>query len=195
MMPTTWRYEMIEAWFPQSSWNPSESRIEFAADNEPFDGMTHYAANEGAYYAARLAVTEMLDAQGRSAAVIVLREIHPGYDIPLGVWNIRENVREALRHPPVTGESLEQLWPHIESYMDVRRETWFSHSAVLKDWKVQRRIEDYYRASFRNPYIRDGSSYHYGQADGRFPGRRGPPSASRPWRRSIRCRGGHIHPR
>ena len=154
MLPTTWRYEMIEAWFPQSSWNPSASRIDFAADHEPFDGMTHYAANEGAYYAARLAVTEMLNAQGRSAAVIVLREIHPGYDIPLGVWNIRENVREALRHPPIAGESLEQLWPHIESYMDVRRETWFSHSAILKDWKVQKRIEDFYRASSRNPYIR-----------------------------------------
>ena len=149
MLPSTWRYEMIEAWFPESSWNPGKGRIEFCADHEPFDGKTTYAANGGAYYAARLAVAEMLRAEGRSAAVIVLREIHPGYDIPLGVWNIRENVRQALRLPPITGESIEQLWPHIESYMDVRRQTWFLNSAMLRDWKVQRRIEDFYRTCGR----------------------------------------------
>ena len=145
MMPTTWRYEMIEAWFPQSSWNPSGSRIDIIGDHEGFDGRSKYASITGSYYAARLAVCEMLRSEGRSAAVIVLREIHPGYDIPLGVWNIRENVREALRHPPVKGESLEQIWPAVEEHMDVRRQTWHSNSEILKDWKVQRRIDDYYR--------------------------------------------------
>ena len=144
MMPCTWRYEMIEAWFPQSSWNPSRTNIDITADAEFFDGRSEYAKCGGAYYAARLAVNELLLAQGRTAGVIVLREIHPGYDIPLGVWNIRENVRAALREEPVTSDGLEGLWPHINEYMDVKRDTWMRNSAVLQDWKTQRRIEDYY---------------------------------------------------
>ena len=144
MMPCTWRYEMIEAWFPQSSWNPSRINIDITADAEFFDGRSEYARCGGAYYAARLAVNELLLAQGRTAGVIVLREIHPGYDIPLGVWNIRENVRAALREEPVTSDGLEGLWPHINEYMDVKRDTWMRNSAVLQDWKTQRRIEDFY---------------------------------------------------
>ena len=144
MMPCTWRYEMIEAWFPQSSWNPSRTNIDITADAEFFDGRSEYAKCGGAYYAARLAVNELLLAQGRTAGVIVLREIHPGYDIPLGVWNIRENVRAALREEPVTSDGLEGLWPHINEYMDVKRDTWMRNSAVLQDWKTQRRIEDFY---------------------------------------------------
>ena len=144
MMPCTWRYEMIEAWFPQSSWNPSRTNIDITADAEFFDGRSEYARCGGAYYAARLAVNELLLAQGRTAGVIVLREIHPGYDIPLGVWNIRENVRAALREEPVTSDGLEGLWPHINGYMDVKRDTWMRNSAVLQDWKTQRRIEDFY---------------------------------------------------
>lgn len=144
MMPCTWRYEMIEAWFPQSSWNPSRTNIDITADAEFFDGRSEYAKCGGAYYAARLAVNELLLAQGRTAGVIVLREIHPGYDIPLGVWNIRENVRAALKEVPVTSDGLEGLWPHINEYMDVKRDTWMRNSAVLQDWKTQRRIEDFY---------------------------------------------------
>ena len=144
MMPCTWRYEMIEAWFPQSSWNPSRTNIDITADAEFFDGRSEYARCGGAYYAARLAVNELLLAQGRTAGVIVLREIHPGYDIPLGVWNIRENVRAALREEPVTSDGLEGLWPQINGYMDVKRDTWMRNSAVLQDWKTQRRIEDFY---------------------------------------------------
>lgn len=144
MMPSSWRFEMIEAWFPQSSWNPSSTRIDITADSEFFDGRTEYAKCGGAYYAARLAVNELLRDQGRSAGVIVLREIHPGYDIPLGVWNIRENVRAALRQPPITSDTLEGLWPKVDSYMDVKKETWMRNSTVIKEWKIQKRLDDFY---------------------------------------------------
>ena len=144
MMPCTWRFELIEAWFPQSSWNPSATKVDITADAEFFDGRTEYAKTSGAYYAARLAVDEALLNEGRTAGVVVLREIHPGYDIPLGVWNIRENVRAALKYPPVTSDTLEGLWPRVNSYMDIKRDTWMKNSEVLTDWKVQRRIEDFY---------------------------------------------------
>lgn len=145
LMPTTWRYEMIEAWYPKTSWNPSPNEMILSHDHEFFEGRTSYADNiTGAYYAARLAVTEYLASIGRSAAALVFREIHPGYDIPLGVWNIRENVRAALRTKPYTAENLEGLWPQINAFMDLKKERWLRNSEVLKDYLTQRRIEDFY---------------------------------------------------
>ncbi|MBR6910484.1 MAG: hypothetical protein IKN41_01335 [Candidatus Methanomethylophilaceae archaeon] len=145
MMPVTWRYEMIEAWYPKTSWNPSPNEMVVAHDHEFFEGRTQYADNiTGAYYAARLAVTEYLQSIGRSAGVMVFREVHPGYDIPLGVWNIRENVRAALRTQPYTAESLERLWPQINAFMDLKKERWLHNSEILKDYLIQRRIEDFY---------------------------------------------------
>ena len=145
MMPATWRYEMIEAWYPKTSWNPSPNEMIMAHDHEFFEGRTQYADNiTGAYYAARLAVTEYLLKIGRSAGVMVFREVHPGYDIPLGVWNIRENVRAALRTQPYMSESLEGLWPQINAFMDLKKDRWLKNSEILKDYLIQRRIEDFY---------------------------------------------------
>jgi hypothetical protein len=146
MIPQTWKYEMLEAWYPKTSWNPSPNEMHLAHDHEFFDGRTTYADNiTGAYYAARLAVAEYLRGIGRSATVLVFREIHPGYDIPLGVWNIRENVRAALRTKPYTAETLEGLWPQINAFMDLKKERWLKNSEILKDYLTQRRIEDFYR--------------------------------------------------
>ncbi len=145
MMPLTWRFEMMEAWYPKTSWNPSPNEMILSHDHEFFEGRKSYADNiTGAYYAARLAAAEYLRSIGRSAAVLVFREIHPGYDIPLGVWNIRENVRAALRTEPYIAESLEGLWPQIEAFMDLKKERWLKNSEVLKDYLIQRRIEDFY---------------------------------------------------
>lgn len=144
LIPSSWRFEMIEAWFPQTSWNPSTARIDITPDHEGFDGKKGYAAMGGSYYAARLAVAEALRAEGHSAGVIVLREIHPGYDTPLGVWNIRENVRAAMAGEPVVAESLEALWPHVDSYMDMKHGRWRENSEILREWKVQRRLDEFY---------------------------------------------------
>ena len=144
MMPVSWRYEMIEAWWPKSSWNQFDNQVIMEGDHEFFDGIGHYAKITGSYYAARLAVTEKLEAEGRSAGVIVLREIHPGYDIPLGVWNIRENCRAALKYEPIRSDTLEGLWPHVDAFLELNHSRWKAHSAILKDFLTQRRIDDYY---------------------------------------------------
>ena len=145
MIPSSWRFEMIEAWYPQSSWNQVSSKIDFEVDGEHFDGKKKYALMGGSYYAARLAVAEALEKERRSAGVIVMREIHPGYNIPLGVWNIRENCRAALLYDPVESDTLEELWPHIDGYMGLKRDEWKKRSDMLREWKVQRRLDEFYR--------------------------------------------------
>src|SRR5213080_1374143 len=100
MLPRPWRYELIEAWYPNTLWNPLGRDIVLFGDHEGFDGRTTYASIGGCYYAARLAVGEALNRERRQAATVILRETHPGYIMLVGVWNVREHVREALRRPP-----------------------------------------------------------------------------------------------
>jgi len=97
-----WSFEMIESWFT------GNGQIATGADYEDARGLDHYPTIAGAYFAARLAVAEHLARRGRKAAAIVLREIHPEYVMPLGVWQIREGVREALKKPSQQFENLEQ---------------------------------------------------------------------------------------
>ncbi|MCL5984852.1 MAG: Nre family DNA repair protein, partial [Candidatus Thermoplasmatota archaeon] len=100
LLPGAWRYESIEAWYPRTLWNPGGGEVLMLGDYEDFDGRWRYAGMGGCYYAARLAVTEHLLRIQRQAGVVILREIHPGQIMPLGVWNVREHVRAALQKTP-----------------------------------------------------------------------------------------------
>jgi hypothetical protein len=86
MMPSAWSYEAMEAWYPGTVWNPSGTHVVMFSDWEGFEGRTTYASIGGCYYAARLAVGELLMKERRQASVVVLREAHPGYIMPVGVW-------------------------------------------------------------------------------------------------------------
>jgi len=99
LMPSLFEYENFEAWFPGSVWNDAfGQRPVIVEEYEGFKGRRQYAAEEGGgYYAARLAVAEALHTMRRQAGVVVFREIHPRYFIPLGVWVVRETVRDAFR--------------------------------------------------------------------------------------------------
>ena len=143
MMPCTWRFELIEAWYPNTTWNPTGKQIEMISDCEFFDGRSEYAHIGGCYYASRMAVNELLTEQRRTAGVVIFREAHPGYVMPVGVWNVRENVRAALKTRPFKFDTLEGALTHIEKVMDIPRKTWLKHSGILRDYMTQRRIEDY----------------------------------------------------
>ncbi|MDR3206302.1 MAG: Nre family DNA repair protein [Candidatus Methanoplasma sp.] len=144
MMPCTWRYELIEAWYPNTTWNPAGRSVEIISDCEFFDGRSEYAHIGGCYYAARMAVNELLLREGRTAGVVICREAHPGYVMPVGVWNVRENVRAALTTPPHKYDSLNGALAHIDRVMDIKQKTWIRHSGILKDWLIQRRLDEYY---------------------------------------------------
>ncbi len=90
LLPGPWSFELVEKW----RW------LKPIHDFEGPAGRSSYAsATQGAYYAARLAALEYLSGKKRQASVIVLRKIGKGYSVPMGVWVIRETVREAFSHP------------------------------------------------------------------------------------------------
>src|SRR5256885_1162012 len=115
LTPDTWRFEWIEAWFEPDLLAPSFPDVNMATDvensnyvspdghrpvmlgdSEGFRDRKTYAKPGGCYYSARLAVSEYLDGIGRQAGAIMLREIHPGYIMPVGVWEVRERLPALL---------------------------------------------------------------------------------------------------
>jgi DNA repair protein NreA len=142
-LPGSYRYESIEAWYPNTLWNPSSENIVMAGDHEGFHGRTTYASIGGCYYAARLATSELLLRSGRQAGALVLREVHPGEILPLGVWNVREHVRAALLQPPERLATLHDLTQRIATTFAIPAERWLRQSALLHEARTQRRLDQY----------------------------------------------------
>ncbi len=143
MLPRPWRYELIEAWYPNTLWNPIGRDIVLFGDHEGFEGRTTYASIGGCYYAARLAIGEALDRERRQAATVILRETHPGYIMPVGVWNVREHVREALRRPPKLFPTMKETFDHLRTRLDIPMERYVRISEVLKHVLYQRTFDDF----------------------------------------------------
>jgi hypothetical protein len=143
MMPTEWMYELIEAWYPNTTWNPYGKQISIFSSYEFSQGRNTYAEIGGCYYSARLAVNELLNKEKRQAGIVVLREAHPGYIMPIGVWNVRESVRKALIEPYKKFAELEKAMIYISSIMDIPIQRWIKNSAVLKNKLFQKRLEDF----------------------------------------------------
>ncbi|MEM3049808.1 MAG: hypothetical protein QXT42_03680, partial [Thermoplasmata archaeon] len=118
------------------------NRIAIMGDHEYYEGRTTYASIGGCYYAARMAVNELLQRERRQAGVTILREAHPGYILPVGVWNVRENVRAALRTQPHKFGTLKEALAHISSIMDIPVSRWIRNSSLLKDALYQRRLDE-----------------------------------------------------
>ncbi len=142
-MPRPWRYELIEAWYPNTLWNPLGREIVIFGDHEGFEGRTTYASIGGCYYAARLAVAEALVRERRQAATVILRETHPGYIMPVGVWNVREHVRDALRRPPHAFATLEETLGYLQTRLDIPMARYVRISEVLKHVLYQRTFDDF----------------------------------------------------
>jgi hypothetical protein len=143
LLPGAYRYESIEAWYPNTLWNPNPTQIVMIGDHEGFGGRTTYASIGGCYYAARLATSEALLRLGRQAGVVVLREVHPGEILPLGVWNVREHVRAALTGPPEKVASLSELVARIGETFAIPPPRWLTASALFHEARTQRRLDDW----------------------------------------------------
>jgi len=146
MIPQQWSYEAIEAWYPGTTWNPDGKQVVMFGDWEAHNGRTTYAEIGGCYYSARLAVCELLAKERRQATAVVLREARPGYIMPVGVWQVRENVRNAMRQPPYKFNTLGMALNWIASKFQIPLQTWISKSELVKNALFQKKISDYFSA-------------------------------------------------
>jgi hypothetical protein len=144
-----WSFEMVEAWYDQNNVN----KFFLESDYEDATGLDHYPRIAGAYFAAKLGVLEYLtSSKKRKCSVLVFREIRPEYLVPLGVWQIREGIRDALRTKKVATPS-----PITNAFSDFRKAIlyavkgmtvpildWLKHSIIYKNYGKKTLISDFF---------------------------------------------------
>ncbi len=135
VLPGTWEFEQFESWEPGSYWSAKADPVE--DECEPFEGRTTYAKREGGgYYASRLAVVEALHNEKRQGRVVVFREISDKYQIAVGVWLVRETVKETLKKPPRFFDSKEELLKHLQTKLKQPMPRYLEKSRVLTQVKL-----------------------------------------------------------
>ena len=144
IFPAKWSYEWMEAWWPGSTWNPAGLEVVVEGDYEDYFGRTTYPSIGGCYYASMLAALEYLRKARRQAAAILLREIYPGFNIPIGVWFVRESCREMFRRGPVLKASdIREVCEYLDKATRLGCKEWFKHSRLLKRIAFTKRIEHF----------------------------------------------------
>jgi hypothetical protein len=64
--------------------------------------------------------------------------------MPVGVWQVRENVRNALRNPPLRFNRLEDVLDRLKMKFDIRLTTWLENSTMLTDAMKQTKLNKFF---------------------------------------------------
>ena len=143
LIPDTWCYEAYEAWYPRTLWNPDDHNIAIVTDWEPYKGRTKYASMGGCYYSGKLAVLEKLDERKRQAKVFIFREAYPDYILPVGVWQVRENCRNAMKQEPKKFETLNKALEYTMTRLSIPLKRWIETGPLLRRTLTQRKLTEF----------------------------------------------------
>ncbi len=127
---------MIEAWY-------SNGILGFGSDCEDARGIDHPPAIAGAYFAAKLGVLEYLTSKKLQAGVVILREIRPEYAIPVGVWQVREGVRQAMKETPSIAHDFNEALNLASKKLSISKSEWLSHGKILTLMR-QKTLSDFF---------------------------------------------------
>ena len=136
LFPHRWIFEMQEAWHDKNS-------IGFGSDYENSKGIDHPPSIAGAYFAGKLAVTEYLQKIKKQCGVMIFREIQPEYAVPVGVWQVREGLRQAMKKPPQETHSINDAIELATQKMSISKNEWLAHGTMLKLLK-QKTMSDFF---------------------------------------------------
>ena len=136
LFPHRWVFEMIEAWY-------SNGILGFGADNEDARGIDHPPNIAGAYFAAKLGVLEYLSKNKIQAGVLIFREIRPEYTIPVGVWQVREGIREAMKQQPQIVSNFNQAIEVASTKTSVSKKEWISNGNMINLLR-QKTLQDFF---------------------------------------------------
>ncbi len=136
LFPHRWIYEMIEAWY-------SNGILGFGSDSEDARGIDHPPAIAGAYFAAKLGVAEYLNKKKIQAGVVILREIRPEYAIPVGVWQVREGIREAMKQNPIISDDFEHALLLASNKMSISKSEWLFRGNIVNLMR-QKTLSDFF---------------------------------------------------
>ncbi len=136
LIPGKYEFELIE------SWN-NFGMTGIGGDYEPYEGRKTYAdSTHGAFYAGRLAVLEYLERIKRQASILIVREILPTYDVPVGIWQLREAVRGAFDKLYETFATVDLALNRISGRLQIKNK-WIPKSILLKELKEQTKLKQF----------------------------------------------------
>lgn len=138
IIPGDYSFEMIELWNNGSIWTGSrESSAE--GDYEKLGRMVISPRIAGAFFAAKVPILEYLKGKEKKGNILVIRFVDGSYTMPLGVWQVRENVKAAMLGEHYL-DSIDQFFRIIEA----RRKTDLrGNSKTYQIVKTQKRITEY----------------------------------------------------
>jgi DNA repair protein NreA len=136
LFPHRWVFEMIEAWY-------SNGILGFGSDNEDARGINHPPHIAGAYFAAKLAVSEYLLKNKIQAGVLIFREIRPEYAIPVGVWQVRQGIREAMKQKPRIITKFNDALEIAATKTSVSKKEWIKNGNITNIMR-QKTLSDYF---------------------------------------------------
>jgi hypothetical protein len=127
LLPMAWQYEWMEAFLHILG----REELVFS-DFEHNAGKKGYSSVGGCYYSCKMAVLEALAKEQKQAGAIILREAYPGY-VPMGVFNVRENVRNALQQTPREFGDMKAALSYISTKLWLPLSRFVKESTLLKE--------------------------------------------------------------
>jgi hypothetical protein len=127
LMPTGWQYEWSEAFLHVMG----NEELVFS-DHEGNRKKTEYSSLGGCYYTCKMAVLEALAQEKKQAGAIILREALRGY-VPMGVFNVRENVRNAMHQPVQEFEDIRSALSHISEKFTLPMQRFIEEGVLLRN--------------------------------------------------------------
>lgn len=127
LLPTAWQYEWTEAFLHVLG----KEELVFS-DFETNRRKKEYSSVGGCYYSCKFAVLESLARRGKQAGAIVLREAYSDY-VPLGVFNVRENVREAMKTQAREFAGLREALSYLSTKLELPVSRFVDEGTLLKE--------------------------------------------------------------
>lgn len=131
-------YELFEFFRDTEGWT---------TDYEGFLGRKGYAKETaGGYYAARISVLEKFNEMKRQGQALLLRFITDEYYMPLGVWVVRQAVKNTMNSKPIefgSPELMIQYAKKVASRKFGRDLSWLENKSLLLKERKQKKIWDY----------------------------------------------------
>jgi hypothetical protein len=132
LLPQEWMFEWMEAFLHVLG----KEELIFS-DYEHNSAKKGYSRVGGCYYTSKMAVLEALAREKKQSAAIILREAYQGY-IPLGVFNVRENIRSAMNEPYLEFEDMKTSLDYISSNLKLPLDKFVKQSDVLRELLTSR---------------------------------------------------------
>ena len=127
LTPTEWQYEWYEAFIKIIK----NERLIFS-DYETNGGKKEYSRVGGCYYTAKMVVLDYLSKIKKQSGLIILREAYENY-VPLGVFNVRENIKEAMSRPYLEFETLEDCLRYAGTKLRIPVKEFVNQGTLLNE--------------------------------------------------------------